>query len=151
MKSRSPRQLAAEAAKSRNELPQRSLLLAIESLRANSKVVGNRIAAADGTLREVLATTQGLPLPEFSGNPTSLGFSSDSRWIAAGSDDGTVHLHNLETVKDNPVVFTAHHEGVRALAFSQDGQRLATISKQGNARLWAHRGIRRRTHRTTGV
>uniref|UniRef100_A0A7E4W877 Utp12 domain-containing protein n=1 Tax=Panagrellus redivivus TaxID=6233 RepID=A0A7E4W877_PANRE len=64
-------------------------------------------------------------------------FSPDKRFLAIGYDDGEVHVYNQtkRETKDT-VVFAGHKRGVNTLAFSNDGNTLATGGKDSVIILW---------------
>jgi WD40 repeat protein len=93
---------------------------------------GNPVPAYTPDGRLVLAGTGGLSVRK--GNEElrhvykvlhSLALSPDGKLAAAGDDRGKVHVYETATGKRRTVL-DAHEGTVRALAFSPDGQRLAT-------------------------
>ena len=62
------------------------------------------------------------------GKISSLAFSIDERWLAAGSYDGFVHLWELSSGTE--VARIPHIDAVTGIVFSQDGQKLFTASRK---------------------
>jgi WD40 repeat protein len=61
-------------------------------------------------------------------------FSNDGRYLAAGTNDGTLVVRRLDT---NRVAFlAAHTHWVLALSFSPDGKELATAGMDGEIKRW---------------
>ncbi|WP_284740321.1 hypothetical protein [Amycolatopsis sp. RTGN1] len=54
--------------------------------------------------------------------------------VAAGADDGTVHVWDLTTGRD--AVLTGHVGAVRSIAYSPDGHQLASAGDDGTIHLW---------------
>ena len=73
-------------------------------------------------------------------------FSPDGKTVAIGSDNGTIYLHDLDT-GELRMTLTGHGEHVDNLAFSPDGNTLATASHYDETiRLWdAHTGKHKKT------
>jgi WD40 repeat protein/serine/threonine protein kinase len=65
----------------------------------------------------------------------SVAFSSDGRWLASGSLDGTVKLWDAATGQEWRTV-KAHTRGISSVAFSPDGKRLASASDDKSVKLW---------------
>lgn len=65
----------------------------------------------------------------------TVAFSKEGRWLAAGSDDGTIQIWNFE--KNRSRRLTGHKDGVLALAFSREDESiLASGSYDKSVRLW---------------
>lgn len=67
--------------------------------------------------------------------PSALAFSPDQRFIAAGSDDGTIRLWDIAG-RRVAQSWSGHKKGVLSLAFSPDGKLLASGGGDGVVRLW---------------
>jgi WD40 repeat protein len=94
------------------------------------------LATASGkTVRRWEAATgkEVLPSREAGETVNALAFRPDGNWLAAASDDKTVHLWNLADTKKT--MSLPHSEPVAALAFSADGQMIVTAAGRF-ARLW---------------
>jgi WD40 repeat protein len=71
-------------------------------------------------------------LPVESKTLTSLAISADGRALAAGSDDGNVHVWNLDDPQPKPQALPHPHQGrVTAVALSRDGRRVASGGADG--------------------
>jgi WD40 repeat protein len=97
-------------------------------------------------LRSALPSAETLVLSGHEGGVRSVAFSSNGRWLATGSDDGTARLWDVPAllstglqVHDHSAaaVVLADHQGwVTSVAFSPDDRWLATGSWDTTARLW---------------
>lgn len=66
---------------------------------------------------------------------TSVAFSPDGRWLAAGATDGLVYVLNVRTMEVR-CWLEGHTNVVTSVAFSPDGARLASGSFDNTVRLW---------------
>jgi len=73
---------------------------------------------------------------------TSLSFSPDSKWLAAGNRDGKIRIWSLadqpeKNPENGPVkVFKAHRKGVNSVEFNPTGEFLASGGNDAVARIW---------------
>jgi WD40 repeat protein len=123
--------------------PQRSLLLAVEAAALATDGHDENLTAVDG-IRQQLRVAGGQPLLGHSGPTRAAAFSPDRRWLATGSDDGTIKLWNTTAVDPNvrSVSLAGHRGAIHGLAFSPDGRWLASGGADGTVRLWGIRGDR---------
>ncbi|MBZ0292193.1 MAG: protein kinase, partial [Anaerolineae bacterium] len=75
--------------------------------------------------------TKAEDLEGFAGLVSSVAFSPDGRWLAAGSEDTTVHIWDIgdDTPQTGPVL--RHSASVTAVAFSPDSQKMALADVDG--------------------
>ncbi len=136
-------ELAAQAQVALNDSPQRSLLLAIESLNMMLQEGKTGAPAAEQILRDALANAGGHTLVNRQDGVATVAISPDNRWLATGSVDGTAHLWKLTDGKPNvpPIAILKHEGSVIDTAFTPDGEWLITGSWNqhtylGSIRLW---------------
>jgi WD40 repeat protein len=84
------------------------------------------VAAADGFIHVRSVASPDLPIGDFTVDeqPTSVAVSADARWVAVGTDRGTVDVWSLERRNRTARYSQAHAYEVRRIAFSHDGARV---------------------------
>jgi WD40 repeat protein/serine/threonine protein kinase len=65
----------------------------------------------------------------------SVAFSLDGKWIASGSENGTLQVLDVVT-KQEVANLKTNDFRLRSVAFSPDGNRVASSSEDGNIRIW---------------
>jgi WD40 repeat protein len=131
-------QLAAQSQAALDQYPQLSLLLAVEALNVTSAAGEPRQAAAEEALRASLKSPHGVPLFTEHSAIWALEYSPDGRWLASGSEDGTVWLWDLSAEDPNAQALSllGHQGRINTLGFSPDGRWLATGGEDDTVRLW---------------
>lgn len=134
--------LAAQARTARFEhYPQRSLLLAIEALRATLQAGESRAPVAEEVLRETLVYTGGQVVKVFEKGVTDMALSPDDRWLATTSKDQAPRLWQLnvnESISE-PIVLEGPQSpraDTATVMISPDSQWLAARSQNTLVWLW---------------
>ena len=99
---------------------------------------GNYIVISHGLNLSLLDFETGKILKRFIGhtdNVWSVNFSPDGKYLASGSNDGTVKLWNIETGKEIRTL-TGHTDDVYSVSFSPDGKYLAGKSYGKSVKVW---------------
>src|SRR5260221_9069881 len=130
------RQIASQALVELPKNPQRSLLLAVESITMTQKEGVFDRTSACSLLHNVLAATGGLPLSGDTHPVTATAFSPSGNWLATGSADGTVRLWNPGLPGSPPTILRGNSGAITALSFSADSRWLVTSSQDGTVTLW---------------
>jgi WD40 repeat protein len=130
------RQIAAQALVELPKNPQRSLLLAVESIAMTQTDDAFNRTSACSLLHTILAATGGLPLSGDTQPVTATAFSPSGNWLATGSADGTIRLWNPGLPATLPIVLHGHSSPITALSFSADSRWLVTSGQDGAATLW---------------
>ncbi|MGH7139844.1 MAG: protein kinase domain-containing protein, partial [Pirellulales bacterium] len=128
--------LSLQSRESQRSMPQRSLLLAVESLKATTSHDEPPLAECRQALCDALAVAGGVPLVGQAAALQTVALSHDGRWAATGGD--TVRLWDLTAAVPSvqPLVLSGHTRAVWAIAFSHDDHWLATAGKDHQARVW---------------
>jgi WD40 repeat protein len=99
---------------------------------------------ATGSHRSVKTWTMTPPDPEakfaavVEGNVSSVAFGPKARWLAAGSEDGTLRLWDMQAWEDGPRTFKVFMGPVVALAFDPNGKWLVAGGIHAKAlKIWS--------------
>jgi WD40 repeat protein len=132
------RQLVVQSQATLENYPQRSLLLAAESLLTTRRANEPRVPIAEEVLRQALAKTGGIGLSGHEGPVTAVSISANNRWLVTGSGDKTARLWDLSTLDParTAIVLRGHEGWITAVAISADNRWLVTGSGDKTARLW---------------
>jgi WD40 repeat protein len=66
---------------------------------------------------------------------SSVAFAADARTLCLGTEAGTIHLWDIEPARER-YPLEGHTAPVTRIAFSPDGQSLATMSRDASTRVW---------------
>jgi WD40 repeat protein len=124
--------LSAQALALRDTFPQRSLLLAVESIKPN--ILSKTDAGA--LLRRLLGEIGGSPLIGHAKPVVAVAFTPDGKRLATGSQDGTVRLWDKVNPDRPPMILSGTIGEIKAIAISPDGQWLAAIGIDAQIKLW---------------
>jgi WD40 repeat protein len=72
------------------------------------------------------------------GHGARVAFAADGNSVATGSDDGTVHVWQLNDPQEPQAIELkgGHKDSVLAVAFTPDGRRLVSADRRGRVLLW---------------
>ncbi len=82
------------------------------------------------------ANMREIPVPTAADGITALAFSPDSQLLAAGFAAGDTDVHVWDLGTDTETRLAGHSGWITGLAFSRDGQTLASASADQTIRLW---------------
>lgn len=116
----------------------------LAAARRDNQVISQTIYLQDLTQLNLSPITYNLPSSAY-----EVEFSPDGKYlISVGEEDpnspasflvvdiSTVYLWDVENIEDGPTVLEGHEDSINAIAFSPDGQTLASASYDGNVFLW---------------
>jgi WD40 repeat protein len=129
-----PKLLSSVALNSKEETPQRSLLLALEAERMASQNNQPDLPSIQRMLRQLVSETGGVSFP----HPDSVRattFSPDGRWLVTGSNDKKVRFWNLETRK-LALTLENHTDYLTTVRFNPDGSLFATAGHDQVIQIW---------------
>ncbi len=123
------RNLASESASVRQEFSQRSLLLAVEAIKATS-LDKTHVPVAEQRFRDALDSFSGRGLSGHTNDVLALAFSRDKRWLVSGSADQTARLWDLTATGPigSSILLSGHDEAVSNVVFSYNSRWLVTAS-----------------------
>jgi len=117
--------------------PQRNLLLGVQAAGLATEGQGENLLAIDA-VRQQLQVAGGLPLLGHPAPTRAASLSSDHRWLATGSDDGTIKLWHMDATDPTgrSSSLTGHVGAIHGLSFTPDGRWLVSGGADGTVRLW---------------
>lgn len=122
------RELAAASVSNLESDPERSILLALEAIKKS-----NTLEAENALHQAVMTSRVQLVFNAFEpGSPVNAAFSSDGKYIAAASTDGTV---SVWSVRMGRLRFLFSVPGIY-VQFSPDGKRIDAVQADGKVKAW---------------
>lgn len=145
-----PKLLSSVALNSKEVLPQRSLLLALEADRIATQNNDPNQSEVQRVLRQLVSETGGLPLPHPEPVRTTA-ISPDGQWpngpwFVTGSDDGKIRFWDQKQLTaqppdKTPLVLEAHGDILNSIRFSPDGSWLASGGWDKVIQVWDTRTL----------
>lgn len=130
------RQLAAQSLGFRERAPQRSLLLALDSVNATRSVDGDWLPVSEEVLRGALARVGGTPRPGHTAEITAARFGNGSRTLVTCSADGTARVHRDPTASDRVRVLEGDGGAIRHCFLDPTDRWLLTIARDRSMTLF---------------
>lgn len=117
--------------------PQRNLLLGVQAAALATEGQGENLLAID-SVRQQLQVAGGLALLGHGAPTRAAALSLDHRWLATGSDNGTIKLWHLDATDPtgSSTSLTGHDGAIHGLSFTPDGRLLVSGGADGTVRLW---------------
>ena len=128
--------LAAQARALFNQSPQLGLLLAVESVQLLQQD-DPRVPEAEESLWYALSNVGGRLLFEHEDIVTAVVLSSDGRWLISGSEDFTLHVHDLTDPNFEPLILYGSAGPIFSLAVAPDNDTVFAGSWNGQLYVWS--------------
>lgn len=121
----------------REDYPIRSLLLAMEGVRATVAHGNVPLIDAQNELRRAILSAPGYPLLDTE-NITAFKLSPDGKVLASGGTDGAIKLWHVSTGRIPTLhsTLTGHSGPAAPMGYSRNGQWLASIGEDKALRIW---------------
>jgi WD40 repeat protein len=131
-------ELAAQSAASRDVYPQRSLILAVESMLLSAEVAGKASLTSTQALYNALENAAGRVFHGLKNEVWTVGMSADQHWLAASGPDETLFVWDLTVSAPEwqPFQLAGHTEPVTALRFLPGKSWLASAGRDGRVIVW---------------
>ncbi|MFN2188513.1 MAG: hypothetical protein ACK2T3_07100, partial [Candidatus Promineifilaceae bacterium] len=139
----SARELASLSLRNLAVDPERSILLAMESVSKTYAFDGTTLPEAEDALHQALLahrlvrTYKGTYPESCSGVIwcSAVAFSRDGHYLAISGEEDDVIIRDIEH-PDSPLILTGHNGPVTDLSFGSTGDQLAVASANGDATIW---------------
>ena len=128
--------LAAQARALFNQSPQLGLLLAVESVQLLQSE-DPRVPEAEEALWYALSNVGGRLLFEHENIVKAVALSPDGRWLVSGSEDFTIHVHDLTDPNFEPLILYGSAGPIFALAVAPDNDTVFAGSWNGQLYVWS--------------
>jgi WD40 repeat protein len=130
--------LALQSRAMLKDFPQRSLILAVESLNIHLRSKETPLPEAEQALQNALGNIQGYGLSGHKSWIETLAISPDSRWLITGSKYDTVRVWDLKNADPSvgSIVLNGHFVNRKSAIFSSDNRWLITGFNDDSVHLW---------------